>query len=453
MPQKITAASAAAADIRTAVTDRARAYRTARDEAAATLTSDASAQRDVNLDALITSEAHWATWGRIPQIVRRLPTPPLEQNPDLSGVPDQQILQAARTMRAQALYRLTTAERDALTPIGSVWQQAHRAAAVRAHDSLRLIDLIQEHGFMQTVHVMTGLPASGKSTFARKLVVGSGGRIRRVNLDDLRAMLGYDSAWSTAHEHAALDIQDAAVRTTLDAGFDLAVDNTHLTPRIPGRLKAVAAGRATFVVHDLTDLPVHECIRRDAARANPVGEAVIQRMADTHAQATKNGWRLTADWLNDQVSPAPYIADLSLPSAVMCDIDGTLALMHGRGPYDLALCGEDRLNEPVRNALTAFRDVNGGRIVLLSGRSEDFRAQTEAWLDRHAAYDELHMRASGDVRRDDIVKNELFDAHVRHRYNVRVSLDDRDRDRDRDRVVALWRRMGIPTWQVNYGNF
>ena len=301
---------------------------------------------------------------------------------------------------------------------------------------------------MPTVHVMTGLPASGKSTFARKLVADSGGRVRRVNLDDLRAMLGHDGAWSKTHERAALDIQDAAVRTAIDAGFDVVVDNTHLTPRIPGRLKAVVTGRATFTVHDSTGVPVEECIRRDAARANPVGEAVIRRMSDSHAQATKNGWRLTADWLNDQVPPAPYVADLSLPSAVMCDIDGTLALMDGRGPYDFARCGEDRLNEPVRNALIAFRDVNGDRIVLLSGRSEDYRAQTEAWLDRHAVpYDELRMRASGDTRRDDVVKNELFDVYVRHQYNVRVSLDDRDR------VVALWRRMGIPTWQVNYGNF
>jgi hypothetical protein len=46
-----------------------------------------------------------------------------------------------------------------------------------------------------------------------------------------------------------------------------------------------------------------------------------------------------------------------------------------------------------------------------------------------------------------VVKGELFDAHVRHRFNVRVSLDDRDR------VVALWRRLGLPTWQVNYGDF
>ncbi|MYV92394.1 AAA family ATPase, partial [Streptomyces sp. SID1034] len=41
---------------------------------------------------------------------------------------------------------------------------------------------------MPTVHVMTGLPASGKTTAARKLVAESEGRCRRVNLDDLRGM-------------------------------------------------------------------------------------------------------------------------------------------------------------------------------------------------------------------------------------------------------------------------
>ncbi|MFC6982541.1 hypothetical protein [Streptomyces cirratus] len=132
----------------------------------------------------------------------------------------------------------------------------------------------------------------------------------------------------------------------------------------------------------------------------------------------------------------------------MCDIDGTLALTGDRGPYDFTRCGLDLLNEPVRHALDAFRRADGDTIVLLSGRSEEHRPQTEAWLERHRVpYDELWMRAAGDQRRDDVVKAELFDAHVRHRYAVRVSLDDRDR------VVAVWRRMGLPTWQVNYGDF
>lgn len=305
---------------------------------------------------------------------------------------------------------------------------------------------------MPTIHITCGLPASGKTTAARKLLADSKGRMRRVNLDDIRHMLdhtGGERVWTKAHEATALDIQDAAVRSALAGGFDVVVDNTHLTPSIPKRIKDAASGQAAFVVHDFTDVPIDECIRRDAARGDAtVGETVIRRLADNHTKATKNGWHLTVDWLSDHPVVEPYEPDLSLPAAVMCDIDGTLALMGDRGPYDFERCGTDRLNEAVRRALVSFRLANDDHIVLLSGRGEEYRPHTEAWLARHQVpYDELWMRPAGDRRRDDIVKAELFDQHVRHRYAVRVSLDDRDR------VVALWRRMGLPTWQVNYGAF
>jgi predicted kinase len=304
---------------------------------------------------------------------------------------------------------------------------------------------------MPTVHVMSGLPASGKTTAARQLLADSKGRIRRINLDDLRAMLdhsGGERVWSHAHEQTALAIQDAALREAIAGGFDAVIDNTHLTPHIPKRLKAAALGQATFVVHDFTGVPVEECLRRDAARENAVGEAVIRRLHDNHVKATRNGWRLTDEWMNDTPAVEPYAADPALPSAILVDIDGTLAIKGDRGPYDFSRCGEDALNESVRRAVVSFRLANDDAVILLSGRGSEYRDPTEAWLAKHRVpYDELWMRAAGDARRDDIVKAELFDAHLRHRYNVRVSLDDRDR------VVALWRRMGLSTWQVNYGNF
>ncbi|WNZ06798.1 AAA family ATPase [Streptomyces sp. 11x1] len=306
---------------------------------------------------------------------------------------------------------------------------------------------------MPVVHVMTGLPASGKTTAARELQAESGGRMRRVNLDDLRQMLDIPQPEgaerrSHAHEQTVLAIQDAAVRAAVDGGFDVVVDNTHMTPHIPKRLKAAVAGLATFVVHDFTDVPVEECLRRDAARERPVGEEIIRILADKHEKSRRGGWRLTAEWLNDEPAVEPYTADPALPSAVMRDIDGTLALRGDRGAYDFTRCEEDLLNVSVRGALRSFRGADGDVIVLLSGRGEEHRDRTEAWLRAHEVpYDELWMRAAGDRRRDDVVKAELFDRHVRHRFAVRVSLDDRDR------VVAVWRRMGLPTWQVNYGNF
>lgn len=309
---------------------------------------------------------------------------------------------------------------------------------------------------MPTVHLTTGLPASGKTTRARELMAEARGRMRRINLDDIRAMLdetGSERIWTHKHEATAQAIQEAALLAAVRDGFDVVVDNTHLTARMPGRLKSVLAAvdGLTFQVHDLTGVPLEECIARDAAREHPVGEEAIRRLRQRHLSARKSGWRLTAEWMAQRPAVEPYLPDASLPAAVLCDIDGTLALHNGRGPYDLDRLEDDLLNAPVNQTLLNHLN-QGDAIVLLSGRQEGpggrYREATERWLAKAGVlYDELWMRADGDKRGDDIVKAGLFDAHVRGRLNVRMVLDDRDR------VVALWRRMGLACWQVNYGNF
>ncbi|MFB7268690.1 AAA family ATPase, partial [Streptomyces nojiriensis] len=150
---------------------------------------------------------------------------------------------------------------------------------------------------LPVVHVMTGLPASGKTTAARALQAEAGGRMRRVNLDDLRLMLDLpdpERGRSFRHEQTVLAVQDAAVRAAVDGGFDVVVDNTHLTKNIPKRLKAAVGGLATFVVHDFTDVPLEECLRRDAARERQVGEEIIRILAEKHEKARRGGWRLTS---------------------------------------------------------------------------------------------------------------------------------------------------------------
>lgn len=302
------------------------------------------------------------------------------------------------------------------------------------------------------VHITAGLPASGKTTRAMELLADAKGGIRRVNLDSIRAMLDGPAAhdvWSHRHEGAAQEVQAAAVRACLTQGFDVIVDNTHLGARSLAQVRAVFSefDDLTFAVHDFTDVPLEECLRRDALRDNPVGEEAIRRLDKRRQDAAKGGWKLTPAWLADRFVPTPYVADPTLPRAVLVDIDGTLAINVSRGVYDFERCGEDSLNDSVADVVSMYA-ANGHRIVLLSGRGAEYRPQTEAWLGAHAVpYDELHMRPVGDTRRDDVVKAELFDAHVRDRFAVSHSLDDRDR------VVSLWRRMGLPCWQVAPGNF
>ena len=97
------------------------------------------------------------------------------------------------------------------------------------------------------VHVMRGLPASGKSTLARQMMAAAGGRMRRVSLDELRRMMDDNDGskrLGRRHEETVLAVQDAAVLAAVEAGFDVVVDNTHLVSRIPKRLKNLLGGRA-----------------------------------------------------------------------------------------------------------------------------------------------------------------------------------------------------------------
>jgi predicted kinase len=306
---------------------------------------------------------------------------------------------------------------------------------------------------VSTIHLTTGLPASGKTTYANKLVAESNGRVRRVNLDDIRMMMDLNDGsrrFPGANEDTVLKVQDAAILGAINDGFDIIVDNTHLVARLPNRYKRLVGGRATFHIHDFTHVPVDTCIDRDQARERSVGPAVIK---DMHERMRRSKWRLASHPMNDMVAPEPYRRNDALPPAVICDIDGTLAIHNGRGPYDFEQVGTDLVNPEVRRILDLCRNSGGwggirDRIILLSGRQSEYRAHTERWLDDNGiVYDELWMRAEGDRRGDDIVKAELFDAHVRDLYDVRFVLDDRDR------VVALWRRMGLECWQVNYGDF
>ena len=136
-----------------------------------------------------------------------------------------------------------------------------------------------------------------------------------------------------------------------------------------------------------------------------------------------------------------------LPLAIICDLDGTLALLDGRSPYDASSCLDDSLNEPVAHIVRTYAGI-GVAVILMSGRESRFKRPTEQWLAKHSIpHKALHMRRSKDFRKDAVVKTELFDAHIRGQYEVLFVLDDRDQ------VVEMWRAMGFTCLQVAPGDF
>jgi len=137
-----------------------------------------------------------------------------------------------------------------------------------------------------------------------------------------------------------------------------------------------------------------------------------------------------------------------LPKAIICDLDGTLALINNRNPFDASTCADDELNTPVANTLKAFAKEDY-KILLVSGREDRFREQTVEFLEKYdIPYHKLWMRQAKDYRKDSIIKLELFEAEIRNKYFIEFVLDDRDQ------VVELWRKeLKLPCFQVNYGNF
>lgn len=282
---------------------------------------------------------------------------------------------------------------------------------------------------MKKLLMLKGLPGSGKSTYAKKLVEESD--YYRVNKDDLRAMV-HNSRWGKERERFILRWRDQLVRDSLDAGKNVVVDDTNLAPKHEETLRQIAKdNRAIFEVR-FFDTPVEVCIERDLKRPNSVGAKVIM------------------DMYNQFLKPAPAqapVIDPSLPFAVICDIDGTLAHMTNRGPYDTSKYLDDAKDDTVHFAFA--RLAEGATRIICSGRSDEFREDTEKWLANHGiTYDLLLMRPAKDVRKDSIIKRELYEDNIRGKYNVRLVLDDRNQ------VVDMWRdELGLKVFQVAPGDF
>lgn len=283
-----------------------------------------------------------------------------------------------------------------------------------------------------------GLSGSGKSTWAKKFCKDNKDWVR-VNRDDLRWMRG--EYWVPKQEDLITAMEKQCVYLALTSGYNVIIDATNLNQKFFEDFKTYIRSFASDVIIEtksFLDVPVEECIKRDASRPDPVGRKVIEDMAKRYGLIKQS---------------VVYTVDSSLPWCIICDIDGTLALHNGRSPYDLSRVKEDNLNIPVADVLSKYMNSSGDNetfIVFMSGRegTEQCRKDTTKWLnDNGFPANLLYMRAEGDMRNDAIIKKELFDEHIRGKFNVLFVLDDRNR------CVELWRNLGLSCFQVNYGDF
>lgn len=273
------------------------------------------------------------------------------------------------------------------------------------------------------IQMLKGLPASGKSTYARDLVENNGNWVR-VNFDDLRSMMN-NGKWSRGREkivqEVAYDIADEA----LAQGKNVVWDNTSFHPKHEKRLRAIADHfNADFEIMSF-DIDPEEAIKRDLKRANSVGPQVI--------------WDMYYRYVWEE--PTHMHGDIP---AIIVDMDGTLAHNDGhRGWYDWDKVGGDACVEEIRRLANMYFEA-GHAVLVVTGRDGSSYEITEEWLVSNKIYfHDLYSRAEGDNRPDHVVKKEIYFEHIANLYDVHLVIDDREQ------VVRMWSDdLGLKTLQV-----
>jgi predicted kinase len=282
--------------------------------------------------------------------------------------------------------------------------------------------------------ITIGLPASGKTTWADEFIQNNKNYVN-VNRDDIRLMLsgraGYNK-FSKQREDMVTTIQKSTAALALTGGRSVIVSDTNLNVgRNANWMNFAHEHGATFREKLFTDTPLGVCLERDKAREYPVGQKVIEGMYNSYR----------SEWWD-----APEYVK-GLPDAYIVDIDGTVAQMNGRGPFDWKKVKDDLPKQDVIDIIRALNNA-GNNIIMVSGRDGSCKKDTEEWLnDNGIGYIHFYIRPAGDSRKDTLIKEEIYHKHIKGKYNVKGVFDDRDQ------VVHMWRHYGLTVMQVNYGAF
>lgn len=275
--------------------------------------------------------------------------------------------------------------------------------------------------------VIRGLPCSGKTTLAKKLK------------DEIESKPGWNETRITSGHWTWKEIEEP-----LKLGFNVIVDDLNLSKKDLSHFENIAHNfKAEFEIKDLTDVPIDVCIERDSKKKEPWGDTFIKDLAKKY----KIGF-FAARKVKEK--------DPTLLDCVIFDIDGTVSFCNERNPYDTDNVDKDTPNEPALYCLDGFfsREV---KVFFLTGRDEVCRGKTHSWLVSHnltRSFDypddvldtELLMRPKNDKRRDSIVKKELYEQHIKGKYNVLAVFEDRERV-----IKETWLPEGIFVFDCGQG--
>lgn len=289
-----------------------------------------------------------------------------------------------------------------------------------------------------------GIQGSGKSTWAKAWVAEDPEHRIRINNDDLRNMFGV--YWVPSREDVVSHAKQTIVTYAMGKQYDIVVDNMNLNPKEVQYWTNVVnyyngytkTGERYEIEFKDFFIPLEECIRRDAARPNPIGEKVIR---DT--------WKRYKHFIQTS-EVEKYVDNLRLwdsgkPMCVVIDMDSTVCFNTSKRPWFGDGSTEAMIDDVPNYGVVELIKAQEYPVVVCTGRNKDQYNVTKEWLANQGinpiAY---YMRENGDYRKGVEVKTELMNQ-ILDKYNVLVVFEDCEP------IVQKYREMGLTVLQPNKG--
>ena len=293
--------------------------------------------------------------------------------------------------------------------------------------------------------IYVGISASGKSTLAERHAIEltnteiiNRDDIRRSILEEqLKRKLFPGELWekwkfNKNNENKVTDIVNDKINKASLENKNIISSDTNLNVERRNNLKHKLEQLGYVVEFKFFDVDFEKAVKWDLYRADSVGKDVLYEQYMKYHEDKK------------------IVQDESLPECIIVDIDGTCAHMENiRGPFDWDKVDQDIPDEEIFNIIIN-NWLRGREIIFLSGRDSCCREKTYKWLKSNLSkydarfsygdidYFQLYMRKEGDMRKDSIVKEELFNEYIIDKYNVKLVLDDRP-----SVCRSVWLKLGL----------
>ena len=134
------------------------------------------------------------------------------------------------------------------------------------------------------VVILSGLPGSGKTYHAKKLVDKG---YKRINKDDIRAMVD-NGKYSRTNEKLIKALRDAMIDTALLNGNNVVVDDTNFEKSHVRQISLIAGMNDADVEEKFINTPIALCLIRDKDREKSVGVDVIEGMYKRYLSPRKS---------------------------------------------------------------------------------------------------------------------------------------------------------------------